>query len=149
MQVRRAVIGAAVVELAIDTRRPDEIQIFRRSGNRTGAIRSADVLFRIFKRNTEREIFSRMRDEPELRLPRPDETRLVVRIHVLRVEDIARQRREPLAVRRHKAPVLSAQHFEAVLLYVDKHVTHAERIGVARYKYGGGLIAQEVRLEVA
>ena len=127
--------------------------VARAAGNVTDATvqpaRTADVLLRILKRDAESEVLVGMSDETELSLPRPDQTGLIVRVHVLGVEDVGRQRRQDLSVGSEQTPILAAQNFEGALLHVDEDVAHAERIGVAGDEHVRGLVAQEVGFEVA
>src|SRR5581483_7860855 len=103
----------------------------------------------ILERDSEGQVVARMRNEAELRLPRPDQPRLVVGVHVLRIKNVARQWRQALAIRSCKTPILSSQDFESVFLPVYKHVAHTECIRVAGDENVPAVFPQKVSFEVA
>ena len=80
---------------------------------------------------------------------RPDLARLVVRIHVLGVEDIGGQRREATAIWSGEAPILSAKKLEFSLVEIAEKVPHAESVRVTRDERVDGLTTQKVTLEIA
>src|ERR1700693_368051 len=69
--------------------------------------RSTDVLFRVFRRNTNRPFVRRVVKQSDLRRSLPNEANLIVYIYVLGIKDVVRQRRNTFSVRCEHAPVLT------------------------------------------
>jgi len=90
-----------------------------------------------------------MKDEADLRLPRPGQAHLVVRVHVLGVEDVAGVRGQTFAVGREKRPILPRENFKLAAAVIGEVVAHAQGVGVAGDVGVGRGKAEEVGLDVA
>src|ERR1039458_8216491 len=91
-----------------------------------------------------------MIEEAHARLARPSESRHVVHVYDLAIEEVARQRGDALAVGSQHAPALARQHFPLALadIHPEKaEARHESAVGDAEVVGSAG--AEEVKLVVS
>ena len=136
-QVRSGGIAAGV-HLASDERRQN---------------RGTRILLRVLHGKTDVEALvggaAGVINDTELRSACPYQAQLVVRIHVLAVENVRGHRRDPNTVRGEHAPGLAAENLPLAGADIHPVQPHPERVGVAGHVQGCGCISEKVCLQVA
>ena len=111
--------------------------------------RTARVLLGILDGDAEGNRVAGMEDQAELGSTLPSQAHLVVRVHVLRIEDVRRHNSYASSTGREHAPVLSTEKFEFALAVVDEIETRAQGVGIAGDVQVVVGEAQEVGLDIA
>src|ERR1035438_284697 len=91
-----------------------------------------------------------MIEEANARLARPGQSRHVVHVDHLAIEEVAWQRGDTFAVRRQHAPALAGQHFPLTLADIhpeEAEARHESAVGDAEIAGAAG--AEEIKLVVS